>query len=39
MIVGLIFGNQILQLFGASEGSLQYAKAYINVILLGLYVT
>ena len=35
MIVGLIFGNQILQLFGASEGSLQYAKAYINVILLG----
>ncbi len=35
MVVGLIFGNQILQLFGASEGSLQYAKAYINVILLG----
>ncbi|MGL5692574.1 MAG: MATE family efflux transporter [Peptostreptococcaceae bacterium] len=33
--IGLIFGNQILQVFGASEGSLPYAKAYINIILLG----
>ena len=35
MVVGLIFGDQILQLFGASADSLEYAKAYINVILLG----
>ena len=35
MVIGLIFGDQILQLFGASEGSLEYAKAYVNVILLG----
>lgn len=35
MIIGLIFGDQILHLFGASEGSLEYAKAYVNVILLG----
>ncbi|MGL6105876.1 MATE family efflux transporter [Romboutsia sp.] len=34
-VIGLVFGDQILQLFGASEGSLQYAKAYINIILLG----
>ncbi|MGL5312089.1 MAG: MATE family efflux transporter, partial [Peptostreptococcaceae bacterium] len=33
--IGLLFGNQILQVFGASEGSLPYAKAYINIILLG----
>ena len=35
MVVGLIFGDQILQLFGASVDSLEYAKAYINIILLG----
>lgn len=34
-VIGLIFGNQILQLFGASEDSLYYAKSYINIILLG----
>jgi len=34
-IIGLVFGNQILHMFGASEGSLPYAKAYINIILLG----
>ena len=34
-VIGLIFGNQILHMFGASEGSLPYAKAYINIILLG----
>ena len=35
MVGGLIFGDQILQSFGASADSLQYAKAYIDVILLG----
>lgn len=35
MVIGLIFGNQILQSFGASADSLQYAKAYIDIILLG----
>lgn len=34
-IIGLIFGDQILQMFGASESSLPYAKAYIDIILLG----
>lgn len=34
-IFGLMFRNQILNMFGASEGSLPYAKAYINIILLG----
>ncbi len=29
-ILGLIFSNQILHLFGASEGSLPYAKAYMQ---------
>ncbi len=34
-VIGLTFENQILHIFGASEGSLPYAKAYINIILLG----
>ncbi|ONI39756.1 MATE family efflux transporter [Candidatus Epulonipiscium fishelsonii] len=34
-VLGLIFVNQILTLFGASPDSLIYAKEYINVILLG----
>ena len=34
-VIGLVFENQILHMFGASEGSLPYAKAYINIILLG----
>jgi putative MATE family efflux protein len=34
-IVGLLFADSILGLFGASEGSLPYAKAYVNVLLLG----
>lgn len=34
-IIGIVFGDSILKLFGASEGSLYYAKAYINIILLG----
>ena len=34
-VIGLIFGNRLLVLFGASESTLPYAKAFINVILLG----
>lgn len=34
-LIGIVFGNKILELFGASEGSMYYAKAYINIILLG----
>lgn len=33
--VGIIFANNILNLFGASESTIFYAKEYINVILLG----
>lgn len=35
MVVGLVFGDQILQLFGASENSLVYAKSYMDIILIG----
>ena len=35
MAIGLLFGDQILKVFGASEDSLEYAKAYINIILIG----
>ncbi len=34
-ILGLVFQDQILTMFGASSESLQYAKAYINIILWG----
>ncbi len=34
-IIGLTFSDQILTLFGGSPESLPYAKAYINIILLG----
>lgn len=34
-IIGIVFGNELLVLFGASESSLPFAKAYINIILLG----
>ena len=34
-IIGLVFSDQILTIFGASEGSLSYAKDYINIILFG----
>ena len=34
-VIGLTFENQILMIFGASEGSLPYAKAYIGIVLLG----
>lgn len=35
MILGILFSENILNLFGASENTLQYAKEYINVILIG----
>lgn len=34
-ILGIIFGNNILNLFGASENTLYYAKSYIYIILGG----
>lgn len=34
-VLGIIFANNILSLFGASEATIFYAKEYINVILLG----
>lgn len=37
-IVGLIFVDDILTLFGASENTLIYAKAYIKIILMGSIV-
>ncbi|MBB6625208.1 MATE family efflux transporter [Clostridium gasigenes] len=33
--IGIIFGGKLLLLFGASESTLPFAKAYINIILLG----
>ena len=38
-IIGLIFCDKILILFGASENTLVYAKAYINIILMGTIVS
>jgi putative MATE family efflux protein len=37
-IIGLIFQDQILILFGASENTIFYAKEYINIILMGTVV-
>lgn len=34
-VFGIIFGENILNLFGASEGTLYYAKSYIYIILAG----
>ncbi len=34
-ILGILFGDIILKLFGASEATLQYAKDYIYIILAG----
>lgn len=34
-VLGIIFGNSILDLFGASENTVQYAKEYINIIFFG----
>ncbi|MEG1311685.1 MAG: MATE family efflux transporter [Romboutsia sp.] len=34
-IIGILFGDNILQIFGASNATLYYAKSYIDIILLG----
>lgn len=34
-IIGIIFGEKLLLLFGASESTLPFAKQFINIILLG----
>ncbi|MEG0856259.1 MAG: MATE family efflux transporter [Terrisporobacter sp.] len=34
-IVGIVFQDSILKAFGASEGTLYYAKSYLGIILLG----
>ena len=34
-IIGLIFSEQILKLFGASDVTLYYAKSYTDIIILG----
>ncbi|MGV8982636.1 MATE family efflux transporter [Clostridium sp.] len=34
-ILGILFLNKLLILFGASESSIPYAKAYIQIILIG----
>ncbi|MBC5997874.1 MATE family efflux transporter [Romboutsia ilealis] len=34
-VVGTIFSDSILKVFGASESTLIYAKSYMNIILLG----
>ncbi|MGL5087131.1 MAG: MATE family efflux transporter [Clostridium sp.] len=34
-IVGLVFENKLLILFGASESALPFARSFINIILLG----
>ena len=35
-IIGLIFSEQILKLLGASDSTLSYAKAYTDIIILGM---
>jgi len=35
MAIGIIFGDSLLTVFGASEAALPFAKAYINIILFG----
>ena len=39
MIIGLVFMDQILVLFGASETTMPYAKEFMRVILIGNVVT
>lgn len=34
-VIGLLFSEQILKLFGASDSTLYYAKSYTDIILLG----
>lgn len=37
-VIGIVFVDKILMLFGASENTLFYAKEYINIILIGSVV-
>jgi len=37
-VVGIIFCDQILNMFGASEATLSYAKAYTNILLFVLTI-
>ena len=39
MVTGEIFASPMLQLFGASEGNLPYALAYLHIYLLGTVFT
>lgn len=34
-VIGILFSNQILNMFGASDATLYYAKSYTNIIMLG----
>jgi putative MATE family efflux protein len=34
-ILGLVFADKLLYIFGASENTFKYAKEYINIILIG----
>ena len=34
-VIGILFSNQILSMFGASESTLYYAKSYTDIIMLG----
>ncbi len=36
MIIGLIFADNILKIFGITEGSYEYASEYMYIILLGI---
>ncbi len=36
MIIGLIFADNILKIFGVTEGSYEYASEYMYIILLGI---
>ena len=39
MVLGYIFMDDILMMFGATEGSLRYAREYMVVILPGMFLT
>ncbi|WP_375372954.1 MATE family efflux transporter [Clostridium sp. CF012] len=36
-LLGILFLNKFLILFGASENTIPYTKAYIQIILMGLF--
>ena len=36
MMAGLVFRNNILKIFGVTEGSYKYASEYMYIILLGI---